>query len=755
MKDYQANLQEETAYLNQTLNFIKSEILSKEATLSDKKSSLIASRKDMWDNTVHLVQDLEDLPEIYRYLTELNSQTAVYDNVRDGLNKYKKVVESPYFARIDIKEEGSPGEEKIYIGLSNVMDKQTRNVYVYDWRAPISSVFYRYELGRGSYTAPAGTILCEITRKRQFKIVNSQLKYFFECGLAIGDELLQEVLSRNSSPRMRNIVETIQREQDIIIRDDETELLIVQGAAGSGKTSIALHRIAFLLYHGLGTNLSSANFLIISPHDILNQYISNVLPGLGEENVAQTTFEGIALRLFSEKLKFEGRSDHLESLIARKESSEKELKRQIIEFKGSGTFVRILDRYIRHYARRIIPFQDVYYHGVMIATRQQLKNRFLKNQIGIPMAKQLKKIESMILDKVHPLQRKRRSILEKIVEKSEGHELEIKSYSRLLSMKEAKKFLLRIQEFTTVDYFKMYRTLFADKNLFLKLGQGLELPQNIEKIILTTNHVLEEGQVSYEDIAPLLFLKLKIEGRNAFSEIKQVVIDEAQDYYPMHYEVFKMLFNKASYTVLGDINQAIEKDTEISLYDDIIQILNKNKALKLFLTKSYRSSYEINQFSKKILGTVQDFSPFERHEAKPQIVFMDSPASLDKAIVHDIDEYLSQGYESIAVICKTQQDAAKTYRRLNKFAKVHLVTAEDIAFDKGVLIISAYMAKGLEFDVVLVYGASAENYSSEYDRKLLYVACTRALHRLALYHTGELSGFLTTPTVMDNNKHVE
>jgi DNA helicase II / ATP-dependent DNA helicase PcrA len=742
MLEYQQNLQEEISYLAKTVDFIRSELDTEAEVLADKKSKLIALRKDMSDNTVPFLNDPERRTEIYQYVTELNNQTVGYGNIRKHLVKYQKMLGAPYFARIDIMEQGAPDQEKIYIGLANVMDRQTHQVYVYDWRSPIASLFYRYELGQGSYTAPVGSIPCEIFRKRQFKIHNSELKYFFDCSLAISDELLQEVLSHNSSSQMRNIVETIQREQDIIIRDVDNELLIVQGAAGSGKTSIALHRIAFLLYHGLGTNLGSSNFLIISPNDIFSQYISTVLPELGEENVAQTTFEDIALEHFAGKLQPEGRNAQLEGLLANRAGPEKNLKRQVLEFKGSSAFVQILDRFIRHYSRRMISFQDVYFNGVVLATRQQLKNRFLRNEIGIPMTKQLKRIESMLLDKVHPLQKARLARLEKIVQKSEGHELEIKSYSRLLAMKEAKTFLQRLHEFTTVDYVKMYETLFADRDLFFKLSQGLELPENIEQIISSTREALSAGQISYADCGPLLYLKLKVNGSDLFSEVKHVVIDEAQDYHPLHYAVFKLLFKDARYTVLGDINQAIEKSAEISLYDEVIRIFAKDKALKLYLTKSYRSSYEINEFTQKLLGLGQELTPVARHGAKPALIHGASQSDLDQAIARDIAAYLGQGFESVAVICKTQQEAESLYQRLVKLSKVKLVSGQDTAIGKGVLIISAYMAKGLEFDVVLVYGASAQNYADKYDRKLLYVACTRALHRLALYYSGEISPWL-------------
>jgi DNA helicase II / ATP-dependent DNA helicase PcrA len=742
MYEYQENLQEEISYLAKTVDFIHREIDSEAEVLADKKRELIALRKDMSDNTVSFLNDAERRSEIYQYVTELNNKTVGYGNKRNHLVKYQRMLGAPYFARIDILEQGAPDQENIYIGLSNVMDRQTHQVYVYDWRSPIASLFYRYELGQGAYTAPVGQIPCEIFRKRQFKILNSELKYFFDCSLAINDELLQEVLSHNSSPQMRNIVETIQREQDIIIRDVDNELLIVQGVAGSGKTSIALHRIAFLLYHGLGTNLSSTNFLIVSPNDIFSQYISTVLPELGEENVSQTTFEEIALNHFAGKPQLEGRNAQLEGLLAKQTGPEKDLKRQVLEFKGSSVFVQILDRFIWHYARQMLPFQDVYFNGVILATRQQLKNRFLRNEIDIPMNKQLKKLETMLLDKVHPLQKERLARLEKIVQKSEGHELEIKSYSRLLAIKQAKRFLERLQEFTTVDYVKMYETLFADRELFSRLSQGLELPENIEQIISSTGEALRVGQISYADCGPLLYLKLKVNGSESFSEIKHVVIDEAQDYYPLHYAVFKLLFKDVKYTVLGDINQAIEKTAETSLYDEVISILAKDKALKLSLTKSYRSSCEINEFTQKILGLGEGLTPVARHGAQPLIVAGASLGELDQKIAHAIEDYLGQGFESIAVICKTQQEAESLYQRLVKLSKVKLVSSQDTSIGKGVLIISAYLAKGLEFDVVLVYNTSIQNYADQYDRKLLYVACTRALHRLALYYSGEISPWL-------------
>jgi len=739
MDSYQENHQEEIDYLSKTITFINEEMEREEKDLVEKKSDLLAARKDMYENTVHISSDFESLVDISLYLTPVNNQISNYNSRR--INKLKKMMSSPYFGRFDFIEKGYNEKEIIYVGLYNLMDKNTGQVYVYDWRAPISSVFYRYELGEAMYDTPVGTSRGDVSLKRQYQIRDSKLKYFFDCSVRITDEILQEVLSHNTSAKMKNIIETIQKEQDVIIRDKVHELLIVQGVAGSGKTSIALHRIAFLLYEGLNSNLRSNNVIIISPNAVFSHYISSVLPELGEENVRQSIFDDLVLDAFKGRFGEETRDMQLETLIQSRGKTEGETRRHSIDFKGSRVFKQILDRLLWHYAHRLIVFEDVYYNGTILATRQQLKNRFLYNEISIPMAKQLKIIEKTLLEKVHPLQKNRLKRLEKIVEKSEGHEFEIKSFSRLLAIKQAKAFRERIQRFTKVDYKQLYELLFNHRGLLVKLSQGLELPENIEEIVTTTQQDLQKSQVHYEDYVPLLYLKLKIEGNDLFSEIKHVVIDEAQDYSPLQYEVFKLLYKNATYTVLGDIQQTIEKTIDPSLYEDISEILNKENSIKLSLDKGYRSTLEINTFTQKLLGegTKQNYGSIERHGEEPLVLHQETFESMDEAIIRDIANYTEQGYESIAIICKTHVEAEKVYCRLKKSVKITLIKPRGGEVIKGALVIPSYMAKGLEFDIVIVYDVNKENYSSDFDKKLLYIACTRALHRLVIYYKGDKS----------------
>lgn len=691
----------------------------------------------MWNNTAHSSQDFTKLTEMNQYLSEVNSQTANYLLTSKRIKRYQKMLAAPYFGRFDFLEAGSQDKEKIYVGLARVMDPQTQKILVYDWRAPLCSIFYRYELGKASYRAPIGEITGEVLLKRQYKIKDAQLKYFFDSSIRITDEILAEILSRNSSPQMRNIVETIQKEQDLIIRDTANELLIVQGVAGSGKTSIALHRIAFLLYEGVSSKLGAQNILIISPNDLFSSYISRVLPELGEENVVQTTFDDLVAKFFKARFVLETRTQQLEDLIQHQDSS----RQTSTVFKGSSVFVQILERLLWHWGHHLIPFEDVSFAGFLVESRQQLKNRFLNNKLGLPMARQLKKIENQILEKTHPLQKKSQEKLQKIVAQRDEHPFEVKSYSRLLSIKKSQAFLEQLRKFTQVDYLDLYKLLFQDRDLFLKLADGLELPAQIDEIISTTSQNLDRGLLLYEDAAPLLYLLLKVDGGEPFSEIRHVVIDEAQDYYPMQYEIFKLLFPEPKYTVLGDLNQSIEKSEELSFYDEIAQILERPQTLKLFLHKGYRSSYEINMFNQKLLPQKQELVSFARHGEAPQVIPKKNQEQLLAAIIQDLNQYTKQGYGSMAVICKTQAQAELVSSKLKESLQVNLLTG-DGGTTGGVLVVPSYLAKGLEFDVVIVYDANRDYYSTQLDKRLLYVACTRALHQLKLYYTGEVSPFL-------------
>ncbi|HHX60561.1 MAG TPA: AAA family ATPase [Epulopiscium sp.] len=733
MNNYEQSKTEETLYLNNTLAFIETELAKDMYDIKDRRNNLIASRKEMWENGPKSADDFDRIPELNHYLAEVTYQTQNYERVSERIKKYTTMLNTPYFGRFDFKEDSYSDIEKFYIGLHNLMDMEDMSILVYDWRSPIASMYYQCEIGRGSYTSPSGILSGDLSLKRQYSIENGVLKYFFDSSIQIKDDILQQVLSKNTSPKMRHIVETIQKEQDLIIRDTNSQLLIVQGVAGSGKTSIALHRIAFLLYEGMDSKLFSNNIMIISPNSVFNQYISSVLPSLGEKNVEQTTLDDITSDLLGTHFTIEKRGQMLESLVRLHKHQDLSLKTQRIEFKGSLLFKHIIDRFIQYYIRRLLAFEDIYYNGQIIKTRHQLKNQLLSDKTSLPIARKLNRIENILIRNMDDLKNHRLGKIQKVVEENGTHAFDLETYSHTLAYKEIKVRKKQIRSFSKIDCFNLYKLLFQDSALFLRLGKSLELPSNINDIITETQKELRLGYISYEDCAGLLYLKLKLEGCDHFSSIRHLVIDEAQDYYPLQYEIFKLIFGHASFTVLGDFNQTLEKQGLESIYTDISSILNKKKSIKLSLNKGYRSSYEISLFSHKVIGHQnKDFSSFIRHGAQPTVFQAKSLNNLYKRMAKDIENYHKQGYESIAVICKTDHESIALQKNLEKYIKS----------PARPLVVPAYMAKGLEFDAVLVYSVSKNNYSSELDKKLLYIACTRALHELSLYYVGTKSTYL-------------
>jgi DNA helicase-2/ATP-dependent DNA helicase PcrA len=735
MEEYSKDFIEEEKYLNHTISQIEEQLEAEERQLTKRKRGLAASRREMWEESGNFPTDFSGIAEISQYRAEAIVQTETYLGNLTRVDRYRRMLEKPYFGRFDLLEEGEKDSEKIYLGLGTLMDSQNYRVLVYDWRAPVCSVFYRHELGPAQYETPSGTVRGEVVLKRQYKIRNGKLQYFFDSGIVIRDDMLQEILSRNASVQMRTIVESIQKEQDIVIRDTSHGLVIVQGAAGSGKTSIALHRVAFLLYEGLGSNLNSRNILIISPNQVFSQYIASVLPDLGEENVEQLTFDEIC-RNNLKGSNFETKGKQLERIIEGKIHTDLEE----IDFKGSSSFVTILERLLWHLEHRLIAFEDIYYHGKVIATRQQLKNRFLK-QKNVPVASRLRYLEDLVWEEVRPLRQERQEIIEEIVQRSECHDLEIKAFSRYLSLKETNRLKERMHKFTRVDYRALYQRLF-NPDLFFRLSQGLPLPPGINGILEQTRNRLEQGKLSFEDASALLYLKLRLEGADSYPWFRHVVIDEAQDYSKLHYEVFKLLFRFADFTVLGDVHQSMERDVEMSLYDEIVETFPKKKFIKLVLSKTYRSSYEITQFARGLLGLKSHAGAFERHDEAPQIHAFDSRKDLEKILFQDALAFLEQGFGSVAIICKTKDEAKGLYDRLKPQVKIQLIEPHSKGLEKGISIIPVYLAKGLEFDAVLVYETNAKHYFTELDNRLLYIACTRALHRLRLYHTGKRSPLL-------------
>lgn len=703
--------------LAQTISLAEEQLKQAKEAADKKKSEIIEAKKDVRENTEHGITSLytsdgfEALVELSQYINPVTDKIIDYEEEEHKILLLEKMIKSPYFARIDFKFDDEDEFEKIYIGRSSLRKNSYQEMYVYDWRSPIASVFYRFMTGEAFYDAPCGRVTGELNLKRQYEIKNGILEYFFDSDVQIVDEFLKQLLSQNTTAKMKAIVETIQHEQDVVIRDMENDLLMVQGVAGSGKTSIALHRAAYLMYQGLQTKLSANNIMIISPNSIFEQYISNVLPELGEDNVISSVFEDILSELLNGR-KIQSRNDFLENLIVN--SKYKEISRNSIEFKTSSFFREILDQFLIDIPRQWIEFEDVYYEGKCVVSGQILKDKIL-GRPETPLGIKLEQLEDYILEQIFG------------TGKGRGH-------------KEEKNLIKQeIQKFIKIDIVELYKILFSNEAYFYSLLQNSNPSQNIKNIWKYTKENLEADSLYYDDAIAIAYLYLKIYGTNKYKNIKQVVIDEAQDYYPLQYEIFNLLFSNAKFTILGDMKQTLAKKEDISFYEQIQKILNKKKSSLIMLDKSFRCTNEILNFSLKFIEQSSQIKSFNRNGDSPKVYIADNSEIFIDEIVKEIKLCQEKGFQSICLICKTEKNSTYLFNKIKHKLDIQLIKNGSVSDLQGVFILPVYMSKGLEFDTVLICDADSQNYHDEDDKNLLYVACTRALHKLSLFCENEVS----------------
>lgn len=730
MERNQAELTFENERLAQTISLARKQLNRARELNKENESEILAAKEELRENTSHSISGLwsnegfEALAELSQYASPITNKIADYEATETKILRLEKIMQSPYFARIDFRFGGENGYQKIYIGRASLMDEDSYEMAIYDWRAPIASVFYRFATGQAFYDAPDGRVTGEVGLKRQYEIENGKLAYFFDADVQIIDAFLRKLLSQNTSAGMKAIVETIQKEQDIVIRDIESDVMMVQGVAGSGKTSIALHRAAYLMYQGLASKLSTNNILIISPNALFKQYISKVLPELGEDNVVSMLFEEMVAQIV-ENEHLQSRNEYIENLLT--PSPYRDTLKKSIAFKTSRSFMAILDRFIEDLPLKWIVFNDVYYNGKRIAGKEELKDRLLSGRKATPLGMRLKQLEDFILGLLQDTQKKR-------IGKSEQNMV-----------------ISDIRAFTELDIENLYRTLISDKAYFYSLAEGLTLPDCTEDILLFTEENLSARALYYDDAIVLAYLHLKINGINAFKDIKQVVIDEAQDYYPLHYEICNLLFPSAQYTILGDINQTLEKQEDLPMYEQIACILNKKKASFVTMDKSYRCTNEILNYSSQFIDRNMEIKSFNREGDAPRVCAAPNPAVYSELIVSEVQACLEKGYKSIGLITKTEKNAGSLFARLKDKIDVRLITSRSATDLHGVLIIPVYMSKGLEFDAVIICDVDKGHYDTEDDKKLLYIACTRALHRLSLFCEGEMSRLVKVSEKAENS----
>lgn len=732
----------ENEHLSAVCKMLEAEIDKKDREVNDYKSEIISIRKNMWENARHGFgsNETEAMLEATQYISAMKNEENSYKFTRALLDKYRRLLYTPYFARVDFRERDEKSAEQVYIGIYSFINTDTMEVVIHDWRAPVSSVFYEYELGAAEYRTDEGIISGEIYLKRQYKIKDSKLQYMFDSSVKIDDEILQEILSGTASDRMKSIVTTIQKEQNRVIRFEGGSLLVVQGAAGSGKTSIALHRIAYLLYRD--RNLNSSNIIIFSPSHIFNDYISNVLPELGESNVIQTTFAEYTGKLINRGLKIESINDHMEYLLSHKSGYFAEIREKGYRFKNSKEFLNAVRQYVVELYDKSDYLRDVYYNKKTVIKGSELRKVFRASDRKLPLNKRLAAVRERAFYLLAKTQDAKKSELRKKADSIHSSTKEAAAMVRLELQREFGGVRDVITRMTKVDLHDIYCGFFGSVSYY-SAGSAFGLSEDdLKAISRYAIENMENRLLYYEDSATLAYFKCVTDEVPDSMGIKHVVIDEAQDYSPLQYEIFKHLFPGSSFTILGDKNQLITPYRSAASFEAIADVFERGDSELISLSRSYRSTREITEFTKAMLDSNMQAEGLNRAGRLPEVIRIDENKNMKELMTKDIYKLLESGMKSIAILCKTYEECDYIYRLLKGAVELELVSGEDDLFKNGVNVLPSYLCKGLEFDAVLLYGADEGNYNTEGDRRLLYTLCTRALHILKIYYKGRLSSII-------------
>jgi DNA helicase-2/ATP-dependent DNA helicase PcrA len=669
-------LDQEHKYLETSVDEINKQIGELSQGLQVEEVNIHEFKKFIWENRGSM-----DPVEIRSNLMSSDLEVYYFNKKAEYLKKLHRIKGSPYFGRIDFTDDK---EHVVYLGITHLL-KDNKHL-IYDWRAPISSLFYDYELGEASYKAPEGIIKGELTKKRQYKIVNGKLVNIFDNNINVTDEFLQEILTTTSTDHMKNIVNTIQREQNEVIRNTESPTLIVQGIAGSGKTSVALHRIAFLLYKL--ENLSANNILIFSPNNIFSEYISNVLPELGEANALETTFSDFAIKYITRYNKVESFASFIERYYI-----EPNVNKKLIKFKMSDDITKVIDNYIEELISNGEFINDVKIDNIIEYSRNELNDLFHNRYSRMSLFERIE----LMAEHICNVENKKYGKF--------GRSIESKLWNNFNVNKDLKV---------------LFKNLFKSKCFIREYKE--ELSDN------EINSFVNRKVLLYEDSLLWIYLQGKLQSFPYSSVIKQIVIDEAQDYNKLQYVILKKIFPRSSFTILGDINQNINPYYEYNSLYELKDILGDTKYIEL--NKTYRSSPEIIAFSNKIMGLEHVVSV--RHSNNYPVEMVNTTD-----IYNDLKNDIIEGrkhHKKIAIITKNHEEAEHIYNLLNRdFPELNYLSEHSEKFNHNLVVIPSYLSKGLEFDYVIVYTDKFDKYK-ENEKHLYYVVVTRAQHQLKIYN---------------------
>ncbi|WP_239615539.1 RNA polymerase recycling motor HelD [Cohnella mopanensis] len=789
--------QQEQERLDLVTEGLRSEIAELEPEVTGLRDQVADFRKRFWEEVTVNTSTDEDFEETFYSIKQQEALLSERERShRQRMQRWKnmqRLLPSPYFGRIDFQEDGMSFSEPIYIGVSSFVDTDGMSFLVYDWRTPIASMYYDYSPGVSAYETPGGQITGTMMLKRQYQIRDGQLQNVFDTSVTIGDELLQQVLGKGADAQMKSIVATIQKEQNAIIRNDKSRMLIVQGAAGSGKTSAALQRVAYLLYKHRD-KLKADQIVLFSPNPMFNSYVSTVLPELGEENMQQTTFQEYLAYWLGSAFRLEDPFEQIEYVLTSTSSQGYEARLNGMQYKASEAFLQALQSYALWLGKEGMLFRGILFRERELITAEQMKSQFYSYDSSIRLVNRVVLLREWLLRELASLERREQEALwvqdeldyldneqyaeaygallkkyqreeavfdftQQYVEvygdfrgKEQGEEnvfdyaMQEEELLRRMIVKEHFKPLKRdAKRFMFIDAIGLYGQLFGDAAAYRKMTNETEVPELWPEICKQTKEKLSRLELFYEDATPFLYLKELVEGARTNTEVRHLFVDEGQDYSPFQFAFLKRLFPRARMTVLGDFGQAIfPQATNLHEADSpLIRLYGEDETSLIRLVRSYRSTREIVEFTKSLLSS-GEIVPFDRSGRKPYLSKVGNGEERTSRIIEDLAALKAEGFDSIAVITKTAAESREAYEELTAQGceTLRLITKETITFEKGAAVMPAYLAKGVEFDAVLIYDASSATYYRESERKLFYTACTRAMHRLLLYTTGEWTPYI-------------
>ncbi|MGD6834040.1 RNA polymerase recycling motor HelD [Sutcliffiella halmapala] len=761
---------QEQKRVDSVMETITEEINRLEDETEKRRNEVVHIRKHFWDevkvNTDTFDDFLETIIGLRQEAQALSVSQSTHKHASKRLSTLRRMQASPYFGRIDFVEEGHSTQEQIYIGISSLIDNSGENFLIYDWRAPVSSVYYDYQPGPAKYLTPGGEIHGIFEKKWQYLIRGGVLESMFDTSLTIGDEILQQVLGKGTDKKMHNIVATIQQEQNRIIRHDHGRLLIVHGAAGSGKTSAALQRIAYLLYK-YRDSLNADQIILFSPNSMFSSYVSNVLPELGEENMQQVTFQEYLDYRLSNEFQAENPYEQLEYILTAAHTPSYRSRLAGIRFKASTRFFDAIQSYRQSLELRGMLFKDITFRGQSIITGQQIAERFYSHDTSLRFYNRLEKLKDWLIKKIREVQKVERTkawVQEEIEllsnddyhkahkflaekrgyerESIGDYEMEPEALAWLIVQQKLKPLRKRVRAFRFIDFRGLYKQLFADQLEIEHWMEG-ETPAEWAAICEETLETLSGDKLFYEDATPFLFLKELIQGFQTNSSVKHIVVDEAQDYSPFQFEFLKRLFPAARMTVLGDFNQAIfaHASEEVN-FNTLTSLYGPDKTEIINIARSYRSTKPIIEFTRRLVPNGDGIIPFERDGERPALKQLVDHEELHSCIASKVADLRSLGLDSIAIICKSAEESLRAYQSLSSIDEIKLLKSNSIEYEQGVVVVPSYLSKGIEFDAVIIYDASEHVYDDESLRRIFYTASTRAMHQLQLFSVGEPSPFL-------------